>query len=56
MFLNKYSAADVHSIYGVSLLPISEATENCVSTEYWDNELIQTGIVSTTTKISCLLW
>jgi len=41
VFLNKYSAADVHSIYDVSLLPVRETTENCVITEYWYNELEQ---------------
>lgn len=41
-----YSAADVHSGVGVSLLPIKEITENCISTE-----LIQLGIAYATTKM-----
>lgn len=50
-----YSAADVLCISDVPLLPVSETTENHVSSEYWDNELVQMGMVYATQKIASLL-
>lgn len=38
-------------MYSVPLLLVSETTENCVSTEYWDNELVQMGVVYAIQKL-----